>query len=359
MSLKVGIVGLPNAGKSTLFNALLKRRVAKVGKYPFTTVGKNIGVVSLLDKSLEQLADLVWKESGKRPEIVPATIKFVDIAGLVKGAHKGEGLGNEFLSFIREVDLICHVVRVFEDSNVVHVMGSVDPKRDIEIVETELILKDLETIEKVKNKKQKTKNRKFEEVIEKIEKGLNKGIKIKDLELSEEEREEIKSLFLLTSKPVVYVFNVSEAQISQLPIDSCQLPVAPKIVLCAKLEEELFELEEKEQREYLEAIGLLESGVDQLIKKCFNHLDLIVFYTIVGGKIVRAWPIKKGTKAIEAAAKIHSAMAKGFVKAEVVDFSTLLKIGSWQEAEKRGKVRVEGKDYVIKEKEVVEFKFIS
>ena len=159
MSLKVGIVGLPNAGKSTLFNALLKRRVAKVGKYPFTTVGKNIGVVSLLDKSLEQLADLVWKESGKRPEIVPATIKFVDIAGLVKGAHKGEGLGNEFLSFIREVDLICHVVRVFEDSDVVHVMGSVDPKRDIEIVETELILKDLETIEKTKNKKQKTENR--------------------------------------------------------------------------------------------------------------------------------------------------------------------------------------------------------
>lgn len=343
--LSVGIVGLPNVGKSTLFNALLKRRIAKVGKYPFTTVGKNTGVVMVPDERLKRLAEVVKGKEAKNVEVRPAAIKFVDIAGLVKGAHKGEGLGNEFLGHIREVDVICHVVRVFEDPNVPRVIDGVDPKRDIEVVNTELILKDLEGLEARSKKLEARKD-----IIEKLVAGLNQGKMVKDLGLSEKEKEIIKDLFLLTEKPTICVLNVSEEQVSQFPI-------SPNISLCAKLEEELFDFEPKEQKEYLQAIGLKELGVDQLIKKCFNLLGLLTFYTIAGGKIVQAWPLRRGKTALEASEKVHTDMAKGFIKAEVAGFKDLVEAGSWPEAEKLGKVRIEGRDYVMRDGEVVEFRF--
>ena len=372
---------MPNVGKSTLLNALLKRRIAKVGKYPFTTVEKNTGVAVVPDEHLKALSQMVV--DGKRIDeikVVPAAIKFVDIAGLVRGAHKGEGLGNEFLGYIREVSAICHVVRVFEDPNVPHIIGSIDPKRDIEVVNTELILKDLETIEKIENKKQRTKNKKFGDVVEKVGAGLNQGRMVRDLGLSEREKDQIKDLCFLTAKPVVYVFNVSEAQISSLSggqeievseDQSSQKAGAerrlveklinrlshPSVTLSALLEEELFDLAPKEQKEYLGALGLKESGVERLIKICFDLLDLIVFYTIAKGRVVRAWPVKKGTTAFQGAGLIHSEIAHGFIKAEIIDCSLLQKIGSWEEAEKRGLVRLVGRDYVIKDREVVEFKF--
>lgn len=345
MALSVGIVGLPNVGKSTLFNALLKRKIAKVGKYPFTTVGKNTGVVMVPDERLKRLAGVIKGKEAKNVEIRPAAIKFVDIAGLVKGAHKGEGLGNEFLGHIREVDVICHVVRVFEDPNVPRVIDGVDPKRDIEVVNTELILKDLEGLEARSKKLEARKD-----IIEKLVAGLNQGKMVKDLGLSEKEKEIIKDLFLLTEKPTICVLNVSEEQVSQFPI-------SPNISLCAKLEEELFDFEPKEQKEYLQAIGLKELGVDQLIKKCFNLLGLLTFYTIAGGKIVQAWPLRRGKTALEASEKVHTDMAKGFIKAEVAGFKNLIEAGSWPEAEKLGKVRIEGRDYVMRDGEVVEFRF--
>lgn len=385
-----------------------------MGKYPFTTVKKNTGVVAVPDARLDRLCQIVkvrdgrgemgndpvkfrhgarkWEVGkevrGERLEklrVVPAAIKFVDIAGLVKGAHKGEGLGNEFLGHIKEVDVICHVVRVFEDANVPHIMSNVDPKRDIEVINTELILKDLETVEKrLGEKKDKklgtTETQKLTETLKKIRDGLNQGKMVKDLGLSGKEKESIKDLFLLTDKPVVYVFNVSEAQISSLsgnqgigvsgnrgiresgkqvnrPTDQPTNRLPGSIPLCAKLEEELFDLEPKEQKEYLRAIGLKELGVDQLIKKCFNLLGLLTFYTIAGGKIVQAWPLRRGKTAFEASEKVHTDMARGFIKAEVISFKDLVEAGSWLEAEKLGKVRLEGKDYVVKNGEVVEFRF--
>lgn len=297
------------------------------------------------DERLKRLAGVIKGKEAKNVEIRPAAIKFVDIAGLVKGAHKGEGLGNEFLGHIREVDVICHVVRVFEDPNVPRVIDGVDPKRDIEVVNTELILKDLEGLEARSKKLEARKD-----IIEKLVAGLNQGKMVKDLGLSEKEKEIIKDLFLLTEKPTICVLNVSEEQVSQFPI-------SPNISLCAKLEEELFDFEPKEQKEYLQAIGLKELGVDQLIKKCFNLLGLLTFYTIAGGKIVQAWPLRRGKTALEASEKVHTDMAKGFIKAEVAGFKNLIEAGSWPEAEKLGKVRIEGRDYVMRDGEVVEFRF--
>lgn len=324
-----------------------------MGRHPFTTIEKNTGMVVVQNEKLERLKEVVGREKeGGEVRVVPATIKFVDIAGLVKGAHKGEGLGNEFLGHIREVDVVCHVVRVFEDSRVLHVMGGVDSERDVGVVETELILKDLESLETRKKTLGIEK-----ELVEKLISGLNEGKMIKDLGLNEEEKERIRDLFLLTDKPAIYVFNVAENQISRGSY--FRLPVSDSLglVLCAKLEEELFDLEPEEQKEYLESLDLEELGVDQLIKKCFNLLGLLTFYTIAGGKIVQAWPIKKGATALEAADLVHSDMARGFIKAEVIDFDELVKTEGWAQAKEEGKIRLEGKNYPVKEGEVIEFRF--
>jgi GTP-binding protein YchF len=378
MSLSVGIVGLPNIGKSTLFNALLGQKKAKVGKYPFTTKDKNVGIVEVPDSNLEKLAEIVGETPRRtQVEIRPASIKFVDIAGLVKGAHKGEGLGNEFLGHIREVDVICQVVRVFTDPNVSHVIGDINSQRDIEVVNTELLLKDLETIEKAKGAppakplathgkspafakatagKQKLK---VEKTIEKLSVGLNSGKMARDLNLTPEEEEIMRNLFLLTAKRMVYFLNSDEEKIVNLGGAQKEKDFlgCPSIWACAKLEEDLAELTPEEQKEYLSSLGIESSGADLLIQECFGLLDLITFYTIAGGKIIQAWSLQRGETALSASEKVHTDMARGFIMAEVVSFADLIKASSWKKARQEGKVRLEGKEYVIKDEEVVEFRF--
>lgn len=326
MNLKVGIVGLPNAGKSTLFNALLKRQAAEAANYPFTTIEPNVGVVPVPDDRLEKLAQIVEKEEGVIPPIVPATVTFVDIAGLVKGASQGEGLGNTFLSYIREVDLIVNVLRSFEDASVVHVAGAVDPQRDQEIIETELILADLQTLER-----QKEKGKRFED----IEAALNKGIPARTLETS-------RDLHLLTAKPVLLVYNVDEQHITE----------GEPFTICAKTEAELASLSEDEQKAYLKELGLEASGLDRLIRKAYEMLGLISFLTC-GIKEVRAWTIARGTKAQQAAGVIHTDFEKKFIKADAVSFE---EFPGWKAAREAGLVRSEGRDYVVQDGDVIEFK---
>jgi hypothetical protein len=290
MSLSVGIVGLPNAGKSTLFNALAARRLAETAPRPFTTIDPHEAVVAVPDRDLEKLSTLVKPE-----ETVPATVTFIDIAGLVKGAHKGEGLGNQFLAKIREVDVIAHVARVFKDKNVPHVHDKIDPKEDIEIVNLELKLGGIE------------------------------------------------------KKPNIYVLNVGEKQLGK------KLDI-PGIAISAKLEEELMDLDEKERKEYLDELGIKESGLEKLIKKSYELLGLITFYTIKGGEEVHAWSIKEGSSALEAAAEVHTDFAKNFIKAEVIGVDKLLGMSSWKEAKEKGKIRLEGKDYVVQDRDVIELK---
>ncbi len=302
-------MGLPNVGKSTLFNALLKRQVAYVANFPFATIEPNIGVVPVPDERLEKLAEVVHTD-----KIVPATVKFVDIAGLVKGASEGAGLGNKFLSHIREVDAICHVVRAFDDENVIR-EGSTDPKSDYEIVKMELELADLQTKEKRDQKK--------------------KG-------------EVEQPLALLSEKPEIVVYNVSEKEVRNSSDDD-------KIYICAKVEAELAELSEADQKQYLADLGISESGLEKLIRKAFDILGLQTFLT--AGEIeVRAWTIKKGTKAPQAAGVIHTDFEKHFIKADVINWEEFVKSGGWAKAREEGKVRMEGRDYVMAEGDVVEFK---
>lgn len=366
MNLSVGIVGLPNVGKSTLFNALLKRQAAFVANYPFATIEPNIGVVPVPDVRLNKLAEITKEENkmDKLPPIIPATVKFVDIAGLVAGAAEGQGLGNKFLSHIREVNIICHVVRFFTDPNIVHVSGTVDSKRDVEIINSELILADLQTLSK--NKEVKNKDVKFtQELIEKLIKELDRGILAKNIELSDEDKEAIKDLHLLTMKPVIYVANVAEDQLLDKPIHlggvmaSAPLqPATPEVVLLpisAKIESELSSLSENDQKTYLAELGMKEAGLDRLIRLAYETLGLISFLTC-GEKEVRAWTIEKGTRAPQAAGVIHTDFEKGFIKADAVSFDEFVKNGGWTKCRELGKARMEGKDYVMQDGDVVEFK---
>ena len=333
MNLKIGIVGLANVGKSTLFNALLKKQVAFAANYPFSTIEPNIGVVPVPDNRLVRLADIVEKEEGIKPPVRPATVEFVDIAGLVKGASEGQGLGNKFLSHIREMDIICHVVRFFLDPNIVHVAGSVDPKRDKEIVEAELILADLQTL----NKQPES------DIIKKLTTGLNSGTLARDVDV---DPNDVRELQLLTMKPIMYVANVSESQLQEKN---------DMLSICAETESQLAGLSEPEQKEYLQSLGLEASGLDRLIQKAYGMLGLISFLTCRVIE-VRAWTIENGTKAPQAAGVIHTDFEKKFIKADCIDFPDFVAAGGWKRARELGKVRSEGKEYIMRDGDVVEFK---
>ncbi|MBI2031854.1 MAG: redox-regulated ATPase YchF [Candidatus Levybacteria bacterium] len=385
MNLSIGIVGLPNVGKSTLFNALLKRQTAFVANYPFATIEPNVGVVPVPDERLEKLAYIIGAEAAREkgpaahssqgapaslasaanadarlghpsfaspvlPPIIPATVKFIDIAGLVKGAAAGEGLGNKFLAHIREVDLICHVQRYFKDTNITHVTGEPKPGEDRTTVDTELILADLETLNKQQQPRMNaTKEDLLRwEIIKKLKTQLDKGVLAKNIGLTEEEKETVKNLNLITLKPVFFIANVSEDDLDKkFPDDA--------IAVCAKTEAELADLSDEEQREYLKSLGLGESGLEKVIKKGYEMLDLISFLTC-GEKEIRAWTIRRGSTALIASGTIHTDFMKKFIKAEVVSYEDFVASEGWKGAREKGKARLEGKDYIVKDGDVIEFK---
>ena len=359
--MKIGIVGLPNVGKSTLFNSITKAG-AECANYPFCTIEPNVGVVPVPDERLDNLAKMYNPQ-----KVTHAIVEFVDIAGLVKGASKGEGLGNKFLAHIRETDAICQVVRCFEDSNIIHVDGSVNPVRDIETINLELIFADIETVNKRIDRATKLlkadKKYKFElDTWEKIKEALENGKCARGLEYSEEELEVIKDAFLLTMKPVLYIANVSEEQLGEDDEKVKEVKEYVKndkaevVKLCVKIEEELSSLEPDDKKEMLDALGLEESGLDKVIKKSYELLGLMSFLT-AGEPEVRAWTIKKGTKAPKAAGKIHSDIERGFIRAEIVSYDDLMKEGSMLAAKEKGLVHSEGKEYVMQDGDIVLFKF--
>jgi GTP-binding protein YchF len=363
--LRAGIVGLPNVGKSTLFNALTAQEAALAANYPFATIEPNVGVVAVPDERLAVLEKLC-----RAQRVVPATVEFVDIAGLVKGASEGAGLGNQFLANIRETDAIVQVVRCFENEDIVHVEGSVNPVRDIETIQIELALADLQSLEKRRDKAQRAaksgdKDAKRDlEIINKIQPVLEEGSPIRAVNFSDEEREIVKRWFLLTAKPTIYAANVDENTLldeSGNPHVAAVRELAAKensevVLICAKLEAELVTLAPEERKEFLADLGVVSSGVDNLIKAVYKMLGLMSFLT-AGEKEVRAWTIPVGTKAPQAAGEIHSDMERGFIRAEIVSYDDLVACGSRRAASEKGLARLEGKDYVMQEGDVVEFRF--
>jgi len=351
MSLSVGIIGLPNVGKSTLFNALLKKQLANISNYPFCTIEPNQGIIEVPDSRLDKLADRLGLSKK-----IPAGIKFIDIAGLVKGAHKGEGLGNQFLAHIRECDCLVEIVRFFDDPDIV---GTVNPENDMETIKIELILKDLEMInkylEKIK-KEAKSGDKEIQEkliLLEKIKKFLDQGKMISEIEFNNKEKAIVKDLQFLTQKPIIKVANLSEKNLSQ---KFKELKDKGFIPLSAKLENELNQLSKEESEEYLKEIGLEERGLDYLIKKAYSSLGLITFYTLILEKQIQAWPVKRMTYLPEAGGIIHSDFYEKFIAAEVINWRTLIEIGSWQKAKAKGELRIEGKKYYVQDGDVIHFK---
>lgn len=363
--LQAGIVGLPNVGKSTLFNALTAQEAALAANYPFATIEPNVGVVAVPDERLAVLEKL-----NKAQKVVPATVEFVDIAGLVKGASEGAGLGNQFLANIRETDAIVQVVRCFDDDDIIHVEGSVNPIRDIETIQIELALADLQSLEKRKDKAQRgaksgDKEAKRDiEIIEKLIPVLEDGKPIRSLDLSDDERAIVKKWFLLTSKPTIYAANVDEDSLMdvdanpyvKLVKDFAAAENSETVVICAKLEADLVALEEEERAEFLQDLGVESSGVGELIKSAYRLLGLMSFLT-AGEKEVRAWTIPIGTKAPQAAGEIHSDIERGFIRAEIIGYNDLVACGSRKAASDKGLARLEGKEYIMQEGDVVDFRF--
>lgn len=364
MSLSIGIVGLPNVGKSTLFNALIKNRAALAANYPFATVDPNVGIVEVPDERVRKL-----KEIENSEKILPAVVEFHDIAGLVKGASTGEGLGNKFLSHIRECDAIAHVVRAFSDDNVIHVHGGINPKNDIEVIHAELLIADSQTMEKrlakANNdvKSGKPGAAKQFDVLQRVSDAIGQGTLVKNVPLTAEEALVIQDLFLLTAKPILFVANVHEKELKTFDTQKAKADWGLKpddiiIPICAKIEEELIDLSPEEAQVFLDDLGIQDSGINMMIKKAYEILNLITYFT-AGPKEIHAWTIKRNTTAPQAAGVIHTDFEKGFIRAEVIAYDDYVQCGGEAGSKEKGKMRLEGKDYIVQDGDVMHFRFAN